>query len=159
MLCLPYPHRNTILPACKAPTLVGFAIRLVVNTEWRMSSCCLGIFHLLIWQCLIFVELRSALDNSFSETLRSRLKIFLARTVSESIWVCLWNMLPAWWALRLPWWPPAECSNVSMSCAFLYLRSVFCTRIIVDLRTEQVYWDAIVLVSQEVYINFHHFCV
>ena len=22
----------------------------------------------------------------------------------------------AWWALRLLWWPPAECSNVSMSC-------------------------------------------
>ena len=29
----------------------------------------------------------------------------------------LW--LPAWWALRLPWWPPAECSNVSILCAFL----------------------------------------
>ena len=27
--------------------------------------------------------------------------------------------LPAWWALRLPWWPPAECSNVSMLSAFL----------------------------------------
>ena len=29
---------------------------------------------------------------------------------------------------------------------------------IIDLRTAQVYWDAIFLVSQEVYLNFHHFC-
>ena len=29
---------------------------------------------------------------------------------------------------------------------------------LVDLRTAQVYWDAIFWVSQEVYINFHHFC-
>ena len=28
----------------------------------------------------------------------------------------------------------------------------------IDLRTAQVYWDAIFLVSQEVYLNFHHFC-
>ena len=26
-----------------------------------------------------------------------------------------------------------------------------------DLCTAQVYWDAIFLVSQEVYLNFHHF--
>ena len=29
---------------------------------------------------------------------------------------------------------------------------------IIDLRGAQVYWDAIFLVSQEVYLNFHHFC-
>ena len=29
---------------------------------------------------------------------------------------------------------------------------------VIDLRTAQVYWDAIFLVSQEVYLNFHHFC-
>ena len=29
---------------------------------------------------------------------------------------------------------------------------------LIDLRTAQVYWDAIFLVSQEVYLNFHHFC-
>ena len=28
---------------------------------------------------------------------------------------------------------------------------------IIDLRTAQVYWDAIFLISQEVYLNFHHF--
>ena len=33
--------------------------------------------------------------------------------------------LSAWWALRLPWWPPAECSNVSMSCEYWYLQNVF----------------------------------
>ena len=31
-------------------------------------------------------------------------------------------------------------------------------RFFIDLRTAQVYWDAIFLVSQEVYLNFHHFC-
>ena len=36
---------------------------------------------------------------------------------------CFW--LPAWWALRLPWWPPAECSNVSMLCAFLVFTKCF----------------------------------
>ena len=30
---------------------------------------------------------------------------------------------------------------------------------VIDLRTAQVYWDAIFLVSQEVYLNFHHFFV
>ena len=30
---------------------------------------------------------------------------------------------------------------------------------IIDLRTAQVYCDPIFLVSQEVYLNFHHFCV
>ena len=30
--------------------------------------------------------------------------------------------------------------------------------LIIDLRTAQVYWYAIFLVSQEVYLNFHHFC-
>ena len=29
----------------------------------------------------------------------------------------------------------------------------------IDLRTAQVYCDPIFLVSQEVYLNFHHFCV
>ena len=29
---------------------------------------------------------------------------------------------------------------------------------IIDLRTAQVYWHAIFVVSQEVYLNFHHFC-
>ena len=33
--------------------------------------------------------------------------------------------LSAWWASRLPWWPPAECSNVSMSCEYWYLQNVF----------------------------------
>ena len=28
----------------------------------------------------------------------------------------------------------------------------------IDLRTAQVYCDPIFLVSQEVYLNFHHFC-
>ena len=30
---------------------------------------------------------------------------------------------------------------------------------LIDLRTAQVYCDPIFLVSQEVYLNFHHFCV
>ena len=30
---------------------------------------------------------------------------------------------------------------------------------LIDLRTAQVYCDRIFLVSQEVYLNFHHFCV
>ena len=29
---------------------------------------------------------------------------------------------------------------------------------LIDLRTAQVYWDAMFLVSQEAYLNFHHFC-
>ena len=33
--------------------------------------------------------------------------------------------LPAWWALWLPWWPPAECCNVSMLCAFLVFTKCF----------------------------------
>ena len=37
--------------------------------------------------------------------------------------VGLW--LPVWWAWRLPWWPPAECSNVSMLCAFLVFTKCF----------------------------------
>ena len=28
-------------------------------------------------------------------------------------------------SLRPPWWPPAECSNVSMSCEYCYLQNVF----------------------------------
>ena len=39
--------------------------------------------------------------------------------------------LPAWWALWVPWWPPAEYISVAMSCAFLYLQSVFCFCVIV----------------------------
>ena len=35
------------------------------------------------------------------------------------------SWLPAWWATWLPWWPPAKCSNVSMSCGFLYLQKWF----------------------------------
>ena len=31
--------------------------------------------------------------------------------------------------------------------------------VVIDLRTAQVYCDPIFLVSQEVYLNFHHFCV
>ena len=27
--------------------------------------------------------------------------------------------------LRLPWWPPAESSNISMSCEYWYLQTVF----------------------------------
>ena len=30
---------------------------------------------------------------------------------------------------------------------------------VIDLRTAQVYCDPIFLVSQEVYLNFHNFCV
>ena len=41
----------------------------------------------------------------------------------------------------------------------LPLSLIICLRIqLIDLRTAQVYWDAIFWVSQEVYLNFHHFC-
>ena len=33
--------------------------------------------------------------------------------------------LPAWWALRFPWEPPAEFNNVSMICAFLAFTQCF----------------------------------
>ena len=33
--------------------------------------------------------------------------------------------MSASWALQLPWWPPAECSNVSMSSEYWYLQNAF----------------------------------
>ena len=40
----------------------------------------------------------------------------------------------------------------------IQFRSLYINDWLIDLRTAQVYWDAIVVVSQEVYLNFHHFC-
>ena len=42
-----------------------------------------------------------------------------SQTTNQHFW------LPASWALRLPWWPPAECCNVSMLCAFLIFTKCF----------------------------------
>ena len=45
--------------------------------------------------------------------------------VNPTRWMVLLFWLPAWWALRLPGWPPEKCSNVSMLCAFLVFTKWF----------------------------------
>ena len=40
---------------------------------------------------------------------------------------------------------------------FLYMRDILFI-VFIDLRSAQVYCNAIFLVGQEVYLNFHHFC-
>ena len=71
-----------------------------------------------------FVVRRYITVNSVNVSLEFQ-EIIKPQTPMFALWFVTYFWLSAWWALWLPWWPPAECSNVSMSCKYWYLQNVF----------------------------------
>ena len=53
---------------------------------------------------------------------------------------------------------PMACIYFCADCFNIFITIFNDGKALIDLRTAQVYWDAIFLVNQEVYLNFHHFC-